>query len=262
MKLAISNIAWDETLDLQMYDRMKQYGYSGLEIAPTRIFGENPYKNLKKAAEWSLEFKTKYHFEIPSMQSIWYGRTETIFGSKEERDALVQYTRLAIEFAAEIGCKNLVFGCPKNRSFPSGADTSVAVPFFKTIGDYAAADGVVIGLEANPVIYHTNFLNDTKAALEFIKQVDSKGLKLNLDIGTMIYNEESILDLKGWVPYISHVHISEPYLKNIKERLLHREAKRLLEEEGYDGYVSIEMSRQESISAIFSTMRYVWRVFA
>ena len=51
MKLAISNIAWDETLDLQMYDRMKQYGYSGLEIAPTRIFGENPYKNLKKAKQ-------------------------------------------------------------------------------------------------------------------------------------------------------------------------------------------------------------------
>lgn len=209
-----------------------------------------------------MEFKTKYHFEIPSMQSIWYGRTETIFGSKEERDTLVEYTRLAIEFAAEIGCKNLVFGCPKNRSLPFGADMGVAVSFFKTVGDYAAAGGVVIGLEANPAIYHTNFLNDTKAALEFIKQVDSKGLKLNLDIGTMIYNEESVLDLKGWVPYISHVHISEPYLKNIEERLLHREAKSLLEEEGYDGFVSIEMNRQESLSAIFSTMRYVWRVFA
>ena len=196
------------------------------------------------------------------MQSIWYGRTETIFGSKEERDTLVEYTRLAIEFAAEIGCKNLVFGCPKNRSLPFGADMGVAVSFFKTVGDYAAAGGVVIGLEANPAIYHTNFLNDTKAALEFIKQVDSKGLKLNLDIGTMIYNEESVLDLKGWVPYISHVHISEPYLKNIEERLLHREAKSLLEEEGYDGFVSIEMNRQESLSAIFSTMRYVWRVFA
>ena len=48
MKLSISNIAWDETHDLKMYQKMKEYRYTGLEIAPTRIFGENPYQNLKK----------------------------------------------------------------------------------------------------------------------------------------------------------------------------------------------------------------------
>lgn len=53
-----------------------------------------------------------------SMQSIWYGRTEKLFGTEEERNLLLDYTKSAVDFAAAIGCKNLVFGCPKNRCIP------------------------------------------------------------------------------------------------------------------------------------------------
>ena len=38
MNLSISNIGWPAELDSQVYALMKKHGYSGLEIAPTRIF--------------------------------------------------------------------------------------------------------------------------------------------------------------------------------------------------------------------------------
>ncbi len=43
MKLSISNIGWQPEDDRHVYDLMMRYGYSGLEIAPTRIFPEAPY---------------------------------------------------------------------------------------------------------------------------------------------------------------------------------------------------------------------------
>ena len=53
MKLSISNIGWSSEQDSRVYEMMKKYGLFGLEIAPTRIFLENPYDHLKEAGEWA-----------------------------------------------------------------------------------------------------------------------------------------------------------------------------------------------------------------
>ena len=48
-QLAISNIAWHKEDDEAVYTAMQQAGFTGLEIAPTRIFPEMPYENLTSA---------------------------------------------------------------------------------------------------------------------------------------------------------------------------------------------------------------------
>lgn len=260
-KLAVSNIGWGVEQDIRVYEIMKKYGYSGLEIAPTRIFPVAPYEKKREAATWSAKLKSRYGISIPSMQSIWYGRKEKVFGGENERKILVDYTQKAIDFAVAIDCKNLVFGCPGNREIPEGADPELGILFFREIGNYACAKGTVIGFEANPQIYNTNYMNDTVSALELIERVDSKGFLLNLDIGTMIENEEPIDELTGKVKYINHVHISEPKLKPIKERPLHKDLKVLLETEKYQGYVSIEMGKTDDIKMIESCMEYVRGIF-
>lgn len=257
MRLSISNIGWDAGNDAAVYRLMKKYDYSGLEIAPTRIFLDSPYEHLIDAKKWAKELKDKEGFIVPSIQSIWFGRQEKIFGTMDERQTLVDYTKKAIDFAEVIGCGNLVFGCPRNRNIPEDADLSIAVTFFKELGDYAAEHNTVIGMEANPPIYNTNYINDTKAALELIEQVDSEGFKLNLDVGTMIQNGESVGELIGRVHYINHVHVSEPGLKLIEQRNLHQELMELLIEEGYQGFVSIEMAKREDISEIKQVLKYV-----
>ena len=116
-------------------------------------------------------------------------------------------------------------------------------------------------MEAYPPIYNTNFINDTKSALELIWQVNSKGFKLNLDTGTMIYNGESTSELIGNVQYINHVHISEPNLKPIEERELHIELKKVLLSEGYQGYVSIEMGKVNDLEILDEKLKYVANLF-
>lgn len=250
MNLSISNIAWDNEHNELVYGWMQQYGYTGLEIAPTKIFPESPYDHLQEAAQWSKELGEKYGFCIPSMQSIWFGRQEKLFGTGEERSVLLEYSKKAVDFAAAIGCGNLVFGCPRNRQKPDEVGEEIALEFFYTLGEYAKERGTVIGMEANPPMYQTNYINDTPSALALIQKVNSRGFLLNLDVGTMISNGESVDLLEGKVSCINHVHISEPGLKPIEQRTLHSQLLKRLEQEQYQGFVSIEMGKVEPMEII------------
>lgn len=261
MKLAISNIAWGAEDDERVYALMKKYGFVGLEIAPTRIFPKTPYEHLEQAKKWKDNLFSAHGFAVPSMQSIWFGRQEKMFGTEEERTILLMYTKKAIDFAAVIGCENLVFGCPRNRNMPDGADAAVAKCFFKELGEYAVSRGTIIGMEANPPIYNTNYINDTVAALNLIEQVESDGFKLNLDMGTMVENKERVEELTGKVSFINHVHISEPGLKPIEKRTLHEELAECLREENYNRFVSIEMGKKEDMLVFEEKLAYVKEIF-
>ena len=261
MKLSISNIAWDSKDDKQIYELIKKYEYKGLEIAPTKIFFEKPYKNLEKAKIWKEDLEKLYNLKISSMQSIWYGKRERLFASSNEQKELQNYTKKAIDFAKVIGCKNLVFGSPKNRNLEGNENSDSALKFFKYIGEYAFKNNTVIGMEANPSIYGTNYINDTKSALELIKKINSKGFLLNLDIGTVIWNNENIKEIVGEVEWINHVHISEPWLKIIEKREIHRKLKSILKNENYQGFISIEMAKIEKLEKIEKVMEYIREVF-
>lgn len=261
MRLSISNIGWENEKDDLVYAYMKEAGFAGLEIAPTRIFPNNPYDEIKEARNWSLDIKVKEGFDISSMQSIWYGRSENLFATTEGRKALFEYTKKAIDFAEAINCGNLVFGCPRNRNVPDGYDVrsahDIAVCFFKDLGEYAFSKGTVLSMEANPPIYNTNFINRTEEAIELVKQVDSRGFLLNYDLGTAIENNESLSVIADNIKHINHVHISEPGLKVIEKRQLHKELFDILKTQKYEGYVSVEMGKQEDISNISRVIKYV-----
>lgn len=258
MNLSISNIAWESIYDEEMYLYLQQSGYAGLEIAPTRVFPESPYNHISEAKEWALNLKTKYCLEIPSMQSIWYGHTERLFGSNEERKQLIDYTKKSILFAEAIGCKNLVFGNPKNRDTDDlSRDLEIALQFFKEIGDYAFNHNTVISLEPNPVIYNTRFMNTTAETVQVIEAVNSKGIKLNVDLGSMIYNNEDVEYLKQISQHIHHIHISEPGLKSLEKRTeLHKSILSIANKYCCNSFVSIEMGKQK-IDDVKEIMEYL-----
>ena len=258
IKLSISNIAWAAEHDAEMHQFLSEVGFQGLEIAPTRIFPKAPYDKLSEAKEWADGLKEKYGLVIPSMQSIWYGHQEKIFGSSEDRKILVDYTKKAIDFAEVIGCKNLVFGNPKNRDtddVPGNYPT--AIDFFREIGDYALEHNTTIAIEPNPTIYNTRFLNYTEQAVEMAYKCGSKGIKVNVDLGTVIYNKEDINYLKQVPDYINHVHISEPGLSLIEKRELHRQIFEVLCSIGYNRFVSIEMGNKGNLSKVKETINYI-----
>ena len=127
-KRAASNIGWTAKQDETVWRWMKELGYTGLEIAPTRLFAQAPYECCNGAALFAGVMHQQYGFSVVSMQSIWYGRTGNIF-VPEEAAELEEYTLAALEFARSCRCANLVFGCPRNRNRPKGADEKMAEDF-------------------------------------------------------------------------------------------------------------------------------------
>lgn len=243
MKLAISNIAWSTSDDLKIYKLLNKYNFEGLEIAPTKFFPKNPYFKEKNKLKKLKEFICSKNLTLISMQSILYGKQDlVIFKDEETRNRMMNYLKKGILFAKELGIKNIVFGNPKNRISNSKNDFEIAINFFRELGEFAFKNNVVVGIEANPKIYGGNFLTTTSETIYFINKCRSKGIGLNLDIGTMIENNENLNVLEEIsINKISHVHISEPYLELIKERNIHKKILEYLKKCNYKNYVSIEM---------------------
>lgn len=259
MKLSISNIAWSAEDDQEMYHFLSQENF-GLEIAPTRIFENNPYSDLKKASKFQKELEAKYAFSISSMQSICFGRNEAIFGSEEERKAIFDYMSKAIDFASAINCKNLVFGSPKNRIIGEN-QIEIAYDFFKGLGEYAESKNTIMAIEANPEIYGTNFINTTQDAFNFVKEIKCSGLMVNVDLGTILNNNESLDIVEKNLDLVNHIHVSEPYLERIIPKKIHEDLSEMLAQNKYDKYVSIEMKNLNSIELVKETANYVKSIF-
>lgn len=279
MKYAISNIAWSPEEDGKMYSYLSERRM-GLEIAPTRIFPwsqsetlgrmTGPYDKCREAATWAKDMYNYYGLKTVSMQSVLNGIKANIFGPEKENRALVQYMKKAIDFAAAVKCPNVVFGCPLNRNIPDGFSlqkaAKISINFFCEITMYAAQRGVCIAIEANPSIYSTNFINYTSQAFDLVKCIGkevgknaSTAIKVNFDLGTVLTNGESIYELltEKNIPLISHVHYSETNLKMLRQRNEHKEIIRLLEEGGYQNYISIEMRMPERSKDVLTVIEYL-----
>ena len=128
----------------------QQAGFTGLELAPTRIFSEEPYENLTSALLFGGYLKNRWGFSVPSLQSIWYGQKGNIF-DPADTEHLLDYTAQAFQFAHSLNCPSLVFGCPKNRMRPLGANDAAAEAFFMQAGKKSGFHPVVRVDKSNPL---------------------------------------------------------------------------------------------------------------
>ena len=257
MRLSMSNLAWNTEDSQNVYEYLCRKNFTGIEIAPTKLFPESPYTKTDDAISYFDDLKTNYNIEVSSIQSMWYGQTGNIFNSVQERLFLQNYTFLAVDFASKIRCKNLVFGNPKARNKGDNHKKNEVFDFFRTISDYAHKQDTCIALEPNPTIYGTDFINTTKQAFDFCRESGCKHLRVNIDLGTIIYNNEPFNIIEKNLDLVNHIHISEPYLKKIKKRDIHKKLKNL----DFDKYVSVEMGLQNRLSDVFEVIDYISEVF-
>lgn len=248
MKLAASNIAWTDDMEPGILDHLRNLGFKGLEVAPTRWIPDRPYlpAGLVRARELAESYREGWGLHIPSLQSIWYGVTQSLFGTEDERQFLQRHTQRATDFAWQVGCSHLVFGSPRNRFLHDESMRGEGVRFFSACAEYARSRGVVIGVEANPTSYGTNYITATSEAIDLVRSVAHPNFRLNLDFGTIIANRESWRLRPDEIELISHVHISEPDLAPIEKRPEHSLLLHQLLSAGYKGWFSVEMKKTDS----------------
>lgn len=242
--ISISTIAWQANENEKVYKLLEDLNIEFLEITPGHISGGCLKQDAIKP--YLLDLKN-YGLKPIAMQALLYGRPELlIFKDAATRTKTLRYIFKLIKFSSRLGIRTMIFGSPKNKhtgALSKEKINSIAQDFFGRIGEEAKKNNLFFCIEPTPVDYGANYICNTSEAIDFVKSVGSQGLKVNIDLGSMIANNENIdYSIKKAAPLAGHFHISLPGLERIKcDENFHNNIAKSIRESGYLGAVSIEM---------------------
>ncbi|WP_407363151.1 sugar phosphate isomerase/epimerase [Pseudomonas luteola] len=253
MRVAISNIAWDVSNDEEVAQLLSRYDVDAVDIAPGKYFPQ-PKDATDAEIRAVKQWWQSRGVSLTGMQSLLFGTTGlNVFGSAESQQAMLDHLDAVCRIAAGLGSTRLVFGSPKNRDRSVIADEqvdSVAIPFFRRLGDVAARHGVLICLEPNPTCYGANFMINSVETARVVEAVDHDSIRMQLDTGALAINDESPEEIIArFAPFIGHVHASEPNLITLGDgSSKHAQVAQALAKHLPDHVVTIEMlpAKEES----------------
>ena len=246
MRLAVSNVAWDTGEDDAIVTIFKRYGVAGVEVAPTKVWThptQIPETDVTAYRRWWEE----RGIQVVALQSLLFGQQGLeLFNGPQVRERMFEHLTGIIRLGGWLGARALVFGSPTSRVL-HGMDPSealdVAVDFFGRLAGVAEQHRTTICLEANPVVYGSEFAQTTAEALDVVRRVGRPGFALQLDTGSLtLTGETDDRTIERAFEFIAHVHVSEPNLAPIDPATVdHQPIAATLKRLGYNGWVSLEM---------------------
>lgn len=246
MRISISNIAWDVREDAQVIDLLRNYNVNAIDIAPGKYFPDPIQATDKEIFAVKNNWNSK-GIDIVGMQSLLFGTQGlNVFSCAEIQTKMLHHLKAVCRIASGLGIKSLVFGSPKNRDRHDLNDLQtmeVAVSFFRRLGDIAKDYGVIICLEPNPRCYGANFMTTSIDTSRVVREVGHDNIKMQLDIGAITINDESIHEvLARDSDIIGHIHLSEPDLKPLgQDNTNHKMIAEKLSENFSNSLATIEM---------------------
>ena len=215
MKLAVSSIAWNPSEESAVADLLAAHGVPGVELAPTKLFAGNPLDATPVQVAAVRAFWHSRGIEIVALQALLFGRPELrVFD--DSRPQTLEYLKGIIRLGAALGARALVFGAPKNRArgaLPAAGAWSIAIEFFRELGEEARRAGTCLCIEPNPSQYGADFCTDSVQALALVSAVASPGFGLHLDSAcALLASEDLPARIAASALQLRHLHISEPQL--------------------------------------------------
>ena len=244
MEFLISNLAWNKKELSSVIELLQSKKIKNLEFSIHNLKKHIPkYKKISEIKN----FWNSRSIKLYSMQSILYKINHAyIFGTNKQQAKFYNEVVKKIKLANYLNSKILILGSPKNKKVFNKSEKEcedLMLKFLNKISFLCKKYKVTLCLEANPKIYKTEYLTKTYEAINFVKKIKSKYIKLNLDLGTAITNKENLnLIIKKNLKSIGHVQISSPFLKNLSN--YKTEIKKLiyyLTINNYKKKISIEM---------------------
>ncbi|WP_298034933.1 sugar phosphate isomerase/epimerase [uncultured Dysosmobacter sp.] len=172
-----------------------------------------------------------------------------IVGGSASPEETQKYAESLIKKASMLHVKSIGIGSPLARRLPQGFDRALAdrqcEMFLHITGKIAAAYGINILLEAVQKEM-CSYMNYTSEALSMVKKVSMDNVQLVVDLYHMETMHESWEDLKTYIPWVQHLHVSTVGegicrgLYGTRDEAYCRRTFQAIAASGYDGSVSIE----------------------
>ncbi len=118
-RLAISNLAFPNSELTQWIDTLPRFGFSGLEIAPTKIWGDWQTIDRRHVEQFSKRLQSM-NISVPALQSLLFGRPHLqLFSSAIDFEPLRNhFVEHLLPIAGILQANVMIFGSPKNRCKP------------------------------------------------------------------------------------------------------------------------------------------------
>jgi sugar phosphate isomerase/epimerase len=248
MKLSCSNLAWPATDTVHALHWLADSGFTGVEVAPTRI-AEWDHLTSAVVADYGARL-VGAGLRASSLQAIFFGRPEAqLLGSPEAFVAMVEHVKRVTAVAYELGAGILVFGAPQNRKrggLPVSQARLLASERLSALGEICVAANTCLVLEPIPDQYGADFLCHAAEVRDLVALCGHAGLGTHLDTACVDLAGDTIASqIAATGAGLRHFHAAEPNLGPFSHPVCdHGAAAAALRHVNYDGWVVIEMREQ------------------
>lgn len=263
MNLGISNIAWDFSDDVLVYEYLLENNVKFLEVAPARIISDiNSGKTFN--TQNIFDNINLYGLKVSSAQAILFGTNDLSIFHRQSWDRFFNHLKIIFKFCNDIGISKVVFGSPKSRKFNSSLSVTrnvdEAIFFFNELSKIANQYHLIILVEANPKEYDCDFLNFHHEVSGFIDLLALDNIKMQIDTGAALMEGKTGIDyLINGDFFCQHVHLSLPFLNSNYEyyKSFFIDFINKLRSTGYNDLLIIEMKKSEdSLSSVIKTIQF------
>jgi D-psicose/D-tagatose/L-ribulose 3-epimerase len=247
MKLSASNLAWPVGQDRMALPMLHAEGFSGIEVAPSRIWpgwvGATPEAADRLRRDYADE-----GFAVPALQAVLFGVSQAqLFTTSVTRWAFGQHLRAIADLAQGFGAAVVVLGAPRSRlkgDLSFGEAVEDCAGFMTRLADHYTRRGVRLCIEPNPVSYGCDFVTNAEQGEALVTAVPGLGLHLDA-AGMHLAPPDGPLSVKRLGTSLKHFHASEPDLGPFDTlQVDHAAFGEALRCSGYAGWVSLEMKEQ------------------
>lgn len=251
MKLSVSNIIWGQGPDNfeSFLQTLTQNGIYAVELSLNSIFTE-PKAISDKELVWLTSLLNHYGVCVSALHSLTYTRPDLeIFGLSEKKEELLEYIRMYDALAYELKTENLVFGSAQARKLHRRSAEDARRIFSDFI--YQLDDTLqhsFVHIEPLPS-QQCEYLHTFLEAASLLNETQLKRIFIQLDIKSILENQENLSQIFQHSRFIRHIHTSEPGFMPPSEinTAFYEELRNLLSKINYSGYISAEvLNRQQS----------------
>ncbi len=249
MRFAICNELYEGWDIEKVIVNAAKAGYEGVEIAPftlaqdIREISAQRRSSIRACAEKEGMAITGLHWLLLAPEGLHINSPNADVSSKTEA-----YVVALADLCADLGGEILVWGSPKQRVvLPEDTwldSWTRMVDILGRLGEQAQARGVTIAFEPLTSGDGCNFINTMAEGQLLVREVNSPGVRLHLDVKAMFGEQRPVADtirLSGGT-YVAYVHANDPNLRGPgmgDEDFV--PILQALKEIGYDGWVSVEV---------------------
>jgi sugar phosphate isomerase/epimerase len=195
--------------DIENDSLLKAFGYRYLVESTSKML--SPRNVSEEKFEQNLQNVKKLRTPLFACNLFIHGDLKVV-GPNVDEKAVLSYVQVVFQRAEAAGLKMIIWGSGGSRGVPVGFDRTKAVAQFiymaRKIAVIAAKHNIVIALE-NLNSTECNFITTVKEAVEVVKSVDHKNLRLCIDIYHMLKESESPNVIASAKKYLVYCEIAE-----------------------------------------------------